>query len=69
MRKPQHRTLRTFDDIVFESKMLPTDDTFDIVPKNELEAFFINCAGKHGVIDQMFDPDFDGYDDSDFSDF
>ena len=59
-RYQKKRTIRTFGDLEFESKMLPVlGDEIEIVPQNELEGYFINTAIKHGVVDQMFDHEID----------
>jgi hypothetical protein len=54
--KPRKITIRDFDDLEEESKMCPGNlqDEVVLAPKNALEAFFIDVADKHGVLDEMF---------------
>lgn len=48
-------TIRTFDDFVEESEMLPDGREPDICITDPLEQFFFDVADKHGIIDRLID--------------
>lgn len=53
------RTIRTFDDFVEETKMLPSLTPVDFSVTDPLEQHFFNVADKHGIIDALLDPFYD----------
>lgn len=58
MTTPRKRvTIRTFDDFVEETKMMPNGTPVDFNVTSPLEQYFFDAADKHGVIDQLLDGD------------
>ena len=55
---PQH-VVEDFDSFVREAGMLPTDKRVIFNIRNPLEQYFMNVADKHGVLDQILDPEID----------
>lgn len=59
--KTRRSTIRNFDDFVEEAKMLPDGHEPDINITNPLELRLMEIADKHGILDQILDPDSDFY--------